>query len=152
MALPNIFSPEVTATLIDRIERLKPDLSPKWGKMNAAQMLAHCNVSYEMAFENKHAKPNFFLRFILGTFIKPVVVNETPFKQGSRTAPAFIIADERDFNAEKKRLIDYIHKTEALGAAGFDQKESLSFGKLTSTEWNNLFYKHLNHHLSQFGV
>ena len=34
----------------------------------------------------------------------------------------------------------------------FEGKESNSFGPLTKGEWNNMFYKHLDHHLSQFGV
>jgi hypothetical protein len=43
-------------------------------------------------------------------------------------------------------------KTVDLGEAHFDGKESLSFGKLTASQWNTMFYKHLNHHLTQFGV
>ena len=43
-------------------------------------------------------------------------------------------------------------KTQELGRSHFDGKESLSFGPINAQEWNNLFYKHLNHHLSQFGV
>ena len=73
-------------------------------------------------------------------------------KKNSRTAPAFLIANERDFEIEKKRLIDHLTKTQELGEDYFDNKESHSFGPLTKTEWNNLFYKHLNHHLEQFGV
>ena len=56
------------------------------------------------------------------------------------------------FETEKARLIDYIEKTQQLGEAHFDNKESHSFGVLTKTEWNNMFYKHLNHHLNQFKV
>ena len=70
----------------------------------------------------------------------------------SGTAPAFLITDARDFKVEKARLIEYIQKVEKLGANYFEYKESVSLGKLNSFEWNNLFYKHLDHHLSQFGV
>ena len=85
-------------------------------------------------------------------FIRKIVTNEVPFKHNSQTAPAFIISDERNFDAEKKRLIDYVSKTLQMGEQYFDNKESMSFGKLSATEWNNMFYKHLNHHLTQFGV
>ena len=64
----------------------------------------------------------------------------------------FVIGDDRNFETEKNRMIDYLNKTVELGESYFDQKESLSFGKLSITEWNNLFYKHLDHHLTQFGV
>jgi hypothetical protein len=84
--------------------------------------------------------------------IKKSVVGETPYKKNSQTAPAFIIKDDKDFAKEKERLINYIKKTVELGEAHFDGKKSLSFGNLNKTEWNNMFYKHLNHHLEQFGV
>jgi hypothetical protein len=123
MALPNIFTKSVADGVAQRINNLTATTQPQWGKMAVAQMLAHCSVSYEM-----------------------------PYKKNSGTAPAFIIKDDRNFEAEKARLIGFIERTQALGEAHFDGKESNSFGNLTKTEWNNLFYKHLDHHLTQFGV
>lgn len=152
MALPNIFTSEVTNGLISRINHLSPDSTPAWGKMSVDQMLAHCNVTYEMAFENKHPKPNPLMKLIMKAFIKNVVVSEKPYKRNSQTAPAFIIKDARNFEIEKSRLIAYLQKTLELGEEHFDGKESLSFGHLNSTEWNNMFYKHLDHHLTQFNV
>jgi len=152
MALPNVFTPEVSTQLIARIQQLSPQTAAKWGKMNVAQMLAHCNVTYEMVYENKHPKPGALMKFILKAMVKNKVVNEEAYPQSGRTAPQFLIVDERDFAQEQKRLMDYIIKTQALGAAYFEQKESHSFGKLSSEQWNNMFYKHLNHHLTQFGV
>tara|TARA_R110002111_G_C5885876_1_gene362801 strand:- start:234 stop:692 length:459 start_codon:yes stop_codon:yes gene_type:complete len=152
MALPNIFNKSVTDEMIARINKLKADTKPEWGKMSAPQMLAHCNVTYEMVYENKHPKPNFFMKFILKTFVKNIVVGEKPYKRNSQTAPAFLITDSRDFDLERKRLIGYLNQTQQLGEESFDNKESHSFGKLSKVEWNNMFYKHLDHHLTQFGV
>jgi hypothetical protein len=152
MALPSIFEKSVADQVIARINTLTPQTQAVWGKMNVAQMLAHCNVTYEMMFENKHSKPNFFMQIMLNAFVKKTVVGEAPYKKNSPTAPAFRIVDEKVFVNEKERLINYIHKVQQLGAQHFDNKASLSFGKLSINEWNNLMYKHLNHHLSQFGV
>ncbi len=152
MALPIIFEKEVADAIIQRIHQLKSDTPAQWGTMRVDQMLAHCNVTYEMAYENKHPQPNSVMRFILKLFVKPVVVNEAAYKKSSQTAPAFIIKDERNFAIEQKRLIDYITKTQSLGTTYFEGKESNSFGVLNATEWNNMFYKHLDHHLKQFGV
>lgn len=152
MALPNIFTKSVADEVIQRINTLTPATQPQWGKMSVSQMLAHCCVTYEMAYENIHPKPNFFLSLILKTFVKNGVVNEKPYGKSLQTAPAFIIADERNFEKEKARLIGYINKTVELGEDSFEGRVSLSFGKLTKTEWNNMFYKHLDHHLTQFGV
>ena len=84
--------------------------------------------------------------------IKNVVVSEKPYKKNGRTAPVFLVTNEKDFKTEKDRLNSYIIKTQELGSNYFDKKESHSFGDLTKSEWNNMFYKHLDHHLIQFGV
>lgn len=152
MALPNIFTKNVADQIIARINKLQPTTQAQWGKMNVAQVLAHCNVTYEMAYENIHPKPNFFMGLMLKAFVKNIVVNETPYKKSSQTAPAFIIKDAREFEKERTRLINYINKTVELGENSFENKMSLSFGVLSKTEWNNMFYKHLDHHLNQFGV
>jgi len=152
MALPNIFSQTVVEQLIARIHALDANTQGKWGKMSVSQMLAHCCVTYETVYENKHPKPNFFMGLVLRLFVKNTVVSEKPYPHNSPTAPYFIVSDTKEFEAEKKRLIDYIRRSQELGESYFDGKASHSFGKLTKIEWNNLFYKHLDHHLSQFGV
>lgn len=150
--LKNIFNTEVSSEIIDRINRLTPASKPLWGSMGVAQMLAHCNVTYEMVYTNKHPKPNALLRFILKLLVKNKVVSDKPYEPNMRTAPAFIIKDDKDFEKEKSRLIEYILKTRQLGGHHFNGKESLSFGPLTQEQWSNMFYKHLDHHLRQFGV
>lgn len=150
--MKNAFNQDDVAEFIVRINRLTVDTKPKWGKMNVEQMLAHCNVTYEMVYDNIHPKPNAFKRFMLKLIVKNIVVNDKPYKSNSKTAPEFIIKDARKFELEKQRLIDYLLKTQQLGAKYFDGKESLSFGVLNQQEWNNMFVKHLEHHLSQFGV
>ena len=115
-------------------------------------MLAHCNVAYDMSFTDQYPKPNFLVKQLLKMFVKPTTCGEKPYKKNGKTAPQFIIKDKRDFELEKQKLINYLNKTRNLGAAHFEGLESHSFGKLSSREWSNLFYKHLDHHLTQFGV
>lgn len=150
--MQSVFIQSDITEIINRINKLTPDTKGNWGKMSVSQMLAHCNITYEMVYENIHPTPNTFVKLMLTLFVKKKVVNEKPYSQNGPTAPAFIIKDDKDFDTEKNRLIQYITKTYELGEAYFDNKESHSFGKLSGSEWNNMFYKHLNHHLSQFGV
>jgi hypothetical protein len=150
--MQNVFNQTDVAQFENRINSLQPTTQAQWGKMNVAQMLAHCNVTYEMAYENIHPKPGAFKKFLLKTFVKKMVVTDKPYKQNGQTAPEFIIKDQKDFAAEKARLLSYIQKTQELGQAHFEGKESQSFGNLTAAEWNNMFSKHLHHHLTQFGV
>lgn len=149
----NIFDKQVSNEIISRIQQLTPTTQPHWGKMSVDQMLAHCNVTYAYTYEpEKFQKPNFLKKFLLKTFVKGIVVSEKPYQKNGRTAPEFIMTGTKDFDYEKIKLIHNITKTQHLGESHFDGLENFSFGKMTGKEWNNMFYKHLNHHLSQFGV
>lgn len=148
----NLFNTEESQEVIARINALVPETQPQWGKMNVTEMLAHCNVAYELVYTDKHPKPKGFQKFMIKLFAKSIVVGPKPYKRNVRTAPMFLITDERDFEVEKKRLIDHIEKTQQLGASHFEGKESHAFGALSENEWNTLFSKHLDHHLTQFGV
>lgn len=150
--MKNLFNYKEVHEIIERINQLSPNTNASWGKMTSAQMLAHCSVAYEYVYETKHKKPNFLVKLLLKAFLKELVVNEKPYKRNSNSAPDFIIKEEKDFEVERKRLIDYMLKTQELGETYFDGKESHGFGILNKTQWNNMFSKHLEHHLIQFGV
>lgn len=152
MAIPNIFEKDTLETIKTRIRKLTNSTPALWGKMNVTQMLAHCNVTYEMIFTEKHPKPNFIMRFMLKLFVKGKVVGESTYEKNSPTGPQFIITDIREFEKEQNRLLAYLDQVFELGSTSFEGKESNSFGVLTAREWNNMLYKHLDHHLSQFGV
>jgi len=150
--MKNIFDRGVSDEVITRINNLTPDSTPAWGKMNVAQMLAHCNVTYEMDLEDIHPKPGFVMKMFLKLLVKKNVVGEKPYPKNSRTAPQFLKTDECEFDKEKSRLINYINQVQKLGENHYHNKESHGFGPLTSTEYSNMFYKHLDHHLTQFQV
>ncbi len=152
LAMLNVFEKSAVNKYIERINGLTNSTRPLWGKMSVGQMLAHLNVAYEMVYTDKHPEPGAFKRWFVTLVAKKAVVGPKPYPRNSRTAPEFLITTERDFDNEKQRLVDYLTKTLELGAAHFDGKESHSFGALTKDEWNVLFSKHLDHHLTQFGV
>lgn len=148
----SVFEPGVTTSLVERINQLTPESQPQWGKMNVGQMLAHCNVAYDIEVGDVVVKNNFFMRWMLKTFIKQSVVGEKPYPKNGRTAPIFVITDQRDFAAEQQKIINHLKRVESNGASYYEGKENVSFGPLTAKEWSNLYHKHLDHHLTQFGV
>lgn len=151
--MEDIFDAKVAQNYINRINQLTPESQRGWGTMSVDQMLAHLNVAYETVYEpKKHKRPGMIAKFFLKNFVKDKTVKEIPYRQNLPTAPMFKIVGSRDFQDEKRRLIGFIQKTQQLGRDAFHGKESHSFGKLTAQEWNNMFAKHLNHHLAQFGV
>jgi hypothetical protein len=153
MALLNTFDPKTTETVIGRLNKLTSTTKPQWGKMNAAQMLGHLNVPYDIAYGKRVPKKSgFFGKLMLNLFVKNIVVGEKPYSKNSPTSPDFIVADERDFEKEKALFISNLKDTESNGSAFFDGKESGAFGVLTSNQWSTQFYKHLDHHFTQFGI
>ena len=135
--MKNSFNEQDTAEFISRIDKLTSTTKPIWGKMDVAKMMAHCNVTYELEYENIHPKPNGFVKLMLVLFVKNSVVGQKPYKKNGQTGSQFL------------RLTN---KTQQLGETYFDGKESHSFGVLTAQEWSTMFSKHLDHHLTQFGV
>ncbi|MFN3772509.1 DUF1569 domain-containing protein [Cloacibacterium normanense] len=151
--MQNVFDAKDAQEYINRINNLTPETQRKWGKMSVDQVLAHLNVAYDLTFmPEKFPKPSFIAKFLLSKFVKPKITNEIPYKQSLPTSPAFIIADERNFEEEKAKLIGNIQRVQQLGREAFEGKENINFGKMTAQCWNNMFAKHLNHHLEQFGV
>lgn len=150
--MKSLFDKATVVELNNRINSLDAAMEPLWGKMNVAQMLAHTNVSFELALDNLHPKPSNLKKFFLKLFVKNFVVSDKPYKRNTRTAPEFLIVNSREFDTEKNRLLEYIKKTYDLGNNYFDGLDYHSFGILTAEEWNNMLYKHIDHHLSQFRV
>ena len=150
--MKNIFQEEGVNEVINRINKLSANSKPEWGSMNAGQMLAHCNVAYDLDFLEDQPKAKGLKKFMLKLFLKSLVVGEKPYSKNSRTSPDFLIADEREFDVEKSKLVTNMHKVQKLGESHYDGRESNSFGELTAKEWNNMYFKHLDHQLKQFGV
>ncbi len=99
--MKNVLKESDVKEFIVRIEKLSPETTPNWGKMSVGQMLAHCNVTYEMAYTDKHPKPGGLKKFMLKTFVKGFVVTEKPYKKNGRTAPEFLMTEPKEFEHEK---------------------------------------------------
>lgn len=152
MPYPNIFTSSTKDLLFKRIDQLSPITQRRWGKMNVSQMLAHCSIPYAQALGENTQAPPLIMKIIMRLFMRGLLTNEVPYKKNSPTAPAFIIVDQRDFEKEKAQLKNYISKVFELGTTHFEGKSQITLGPLSSVEWSNLLYKHLDHHLQQFGV
>ena len=149
--MPSLFEPAVSESILNRIQKLTPESKALWGKMNVAQMLAHINTVLKLATGEGTYKPN-LIGILLGPWIKKVVLNEKPYKHNLPTGPGFVIADKRDFDIEKENLMNTYQKFIEGGTANADGKKHPIFGKLTADEWGFSQWKHIDHHLQQFGV
>jgi hypothetical protein len=119
--------------------------------MDAPQMLAHCSNVLEVATGRKNP-PRLFIGRILGPFFKAIFSNEKQFKKNTPTDKSFIVADQRNFDQEKARLVELIRQFGEGGEAQCTRHPHAFFGPLTPREWGIGMYKHLDHHLRQFGI
>jgi hypothetical protein len=135
-----------------RLSLLRPDSVRQWGTMTPAQMLAHCAGALEMASGDR-IPPRLLLGRIIGWLVKPLVFgNAAPLRRNSPTAKDLVVRDERDLDTERRRLQALIERFAAGGPAGCTTHPHSFFGRLTPQEWSVLMYKHLDHHLRQFGA
>lgn len=151
MALPDAFAPDTIQGLLARLDSLGPDSRARWGKMDVAQMLAHCCTPYEQLRGEKGGGP-WILKVLARAFFKRGIVGDAPFKHNLPTSPVFRIVDPRDFERERARLKGFIASSHGEGRAAFEGRTHVTFGVLSATEWSNLLWKHLDHHFRQFGA
>jgi Protein of unknown function (DUF1569) len=147
-----LFDAAVAQEIKRRVALLQPDSERQWGRMNAAQAVAHCSAGLEWAVGDK-IPPRMLLGRIIGRFVKPLVLrNDEPMRRNSPTSKDLIVQDQRDLGAERERISRLIDRFAAAGPTGCTSHPHSFFGPLTPDEWAILMYKHLDHHLRQFGV
>jgi len=152
-AMKNLFEAQRAQEVKERIWQLRPDSERQWGTMSAAQAVAHCSVGIEIA-AGERVPSKIALPFrILGKIIKPMALgNDTPMRRNAPTAKEFLVKDHQDLGAEQERLCSLIDRFASAGPEGCTRHPHSFFGRLTPEEWAELMYKHLDHHLRQFGV
>ena len=120
--------------------------------MTVAQAVAHCALGVETAVGDLKP-PRVMIGRLLGGIFKPMVVGgDKPMKPNSPTAKSLVVADKRNLDTERQRLVQLIDRFAAAGPAGCTTHPHAFFGRLTPQEWSILMYKHLDHHLRQFSA
>jgi hypothetical protein len=148
----NLFAAATVEEVKERMAQLRPESEREWGKMNPAQMLAHCSATMEMA-TGKITPPRILIGRLLGPLAKKsLIVNGTPMRRNSMTERSCLVTDERDFLAERQRLLESIDRFATGGPGVCTKHPHFFFGPLTPVEWAVLMYQHLDHHLRQFRV
>ena len=146
--MKSIFTPEAYDEIVERLGRLSKESKGKWGKMSVAQMLAHCTkpLEYYLGKIELKKRNNFILRLF-----RPILYNDRPFGRNAPTHPSFVITDEKTFENERTSLLQNLDEIIRRGQ-DYDWPEHASFGKMTGEQYGKSIYKHLDHHLKQFGL
>jgi hypothetical protein len=147
--MKSFFEPEAYQELQDRLEKIRPESQPQWGKMNSGQMCNHCQEPLKIAVDKSDVvlKPNWLIKLLF----KKMLYSPKPYRKNAPTPPQFRSAGDFDFQKEKVEL----HKWMQELWEDRDNENRVAhpvFGTFTKAQWGIMQWKHLNHHFEQFGV
>jgi hypothetical protein len=148
MEVKNLCDTVTKQEIIERIRKLAPESRAQWGKMNVAQMLAHLQMPIGVALGD-HKLPNSLFGKLLGRFFRHKLYDDKPYKHGLPTAPSFKMTTQKNFEEEKNRAIEMVSR---FSDQNIINTRHPFFGKMTREQWGKANWKHLDHHLQQFGV
>lgn len=133
----------------ERMSHLNENSARLWGKMSVAQMCWHCQYPLKLGVENRPntSKGNWFIT----VFFKKSIYNDKPWRKGLPTAPQLRAKEAKNFDDEYGKLQTLIDDFYTIK----DREEWYphpTFGSFTKEQWGQMEYKHLDHHLRQFGL
>lgn len=147
--MENIFDINTFNAVQSRINKLSDESHPQWGKMTAGQMMHHCQgpLNIILQKEDYGVKPNWFVNLLF----KKSMYSDKLWKKNLPTLKAFRESKPKDLAQERSHLMELLDE---LGKQRDreDWQDHPAFGKLTKEQWGKMQYKHLDHHLRQFGV
>src|ERR1039457_6138331 len=150
MQKKNLFQSEAVDEVLSRIDTLQSASLGQWGKMDVAQMMAHCSAALDMA-SGRLNPPRALIGRLFGPFARPIFTNEK-FSRNNPTDQTLVVSDQRDFLREQEQLKQKLRQFHEGGEAACTRHPHPLFGGLTPQEWSRGMYKHLDHHLRQFGA
>jgi hypothetical protein len=147
----NIFNADDYAAIIKRIEALTPNAQRKWGTMTLPQMLEHCILQLKLALGiiTNNEKKTSFLNTAFGRWMALYIA---PWPKGGATPQAMNVTLNMtaidEVTVEKERLLQLLQTVQQHNHF----QPHPFFGAVNKKDWGRLIWKHLNHHLKQFGV
>ncbi len=150
--MKSLFDSDTHQEVLKRIEQLDEHKQPLWGKMTVAEMLNHSQRPLKVANGRMTftESPNAFMRLIF-RFYKQEMYNDKPWKQNLPTVKDFKVEAYDSIDKEKEKLIECVNEFQKKDLNLHWPKHPF-FGEFTTDQWGKMQYKHLDHHLRQFGV
>ena len=147
--MKSIFSEEAHTEIKSRLNQLDENSQPLWGKMSVGQMAHHCQYPLHIILEKEtyNLKPN----WLMNLFFKKSMYSDKPWRKNLPTVPRFKASDPKDWTEEQSKLIALLDELHSHKDRETWQPHP-TFGELSKEQWGKMQYKHLDHHLRQFGV
>lgn len=146
--MKSLLNSEVADDVKGRLDKLTAASQPLWGKMSSGQTMRHCQVPLEIMLGKKDygLKPN----WLVNVFFKKSMYNDKLWRKNLPTAKVMKQTEDHDFDMERSKLLSLIDELSRQPDKEWGSHPS--FGYFTNEQWGKMQYKHLDHHLRQFGV
>ena len=147
--MKSIWQDEDRRAINERVGKLAWDRRAEWGKFTAPKMICHLAESLKMAMGDLKVAPRRVpIRY---PPLKQFIVYLAPFPKGVPTAPELLARTPSEWTN------DVADVQALLARAGSSRTtdtwpEHPAFGKLSRRAWGVLIYRHMDHHLKQFGA
>ncbi len=147
--MKSLFEKKAYEELLQRLENINSDSERLWGKMSPGQMAWHCQFPLKIAVtnEDRGVSGNPLVRWLF----KKSLYNDKIWRKNLPTAPGLKATEEKDFAIEMPKLKQLVKDCYEVKDREKWNPHPL-FGTLTREQWGKMEYKHLDHHLRQFGV
>ncbi len=130
----SLFHAPDNAEMVQRIQLVRPDSKPQWGKMDAAQTMAHCQKGFQVATGELVLRRS-FIGLLIGRLAKKQLAGEKPFGRNLPTDKTFVVRDSRDFARERSQLTTLVQRCGQNGPACLTERPHPFFGPLSAEEW-----------------
>jgi hypothetical protein len=148
VATGTLLNDDDRSRMVQRLRRVRPDAAPAWGTLDAPRLLCHLADQMRVALGDIPARP--VHTFATRTLLKFLVINtgfEAP-RGKVQTAPEMLTTRPAVWESDLSACVELAERV----AAGEAHAVHPTFGPLSPDQWGRLCWKHLNHHLVQFGV
>lgn len=147
--MKSLFDKNTQLETEQRIQKLNASSKRQWGKMSVSQMLKHLDVAFAVPINKARLKKEPLQFLVANPLGRKLMIDIMPWPKNMMTAKEFVVKSDPEFDKAKKEFLETYHE--------FLTDKNLSgthpiFGVMDKDTWGRAMYKHLDHHLRQFGV
>ena len=148
--MKTMWDPPRQQEIRERVARLSPQSRGAWGKLSAPAMVCHLADSLKMALGDIPVAPKHVpIRY---PPLKQLIIYVAPFPKSAPTAPELLARPPATWQADVAELQALVDRFVARGRESSSWPEHPAFGRLSRRAWGVLTYRHMDHHLRQFGA
>ncbi len=134
--------------LVERLARVTPESKAQWGRFDAPRMMCHLGDALEEAL-GRRIVPRQGPAMLRHFPVKHLAIYVVPMPKGAKAPRELLAEAPGDFEANRRRVTQGIAEIAALPPG--KAPDHFLLGSMTDAHWNALTWKHIDHHLRQFG-